>query len=333
MTTFRVAHTNRFTRIKNEAIQDKRLSLKARGLHCILLSYPDDWKINLSHLVEQSDKDGRSSVSAAIQELEELGYLSKRQERRENGTFGQIFYDVYELPPSSDTCRDTTTLHTDKPHTEKSIADKPLTDKPHTEKPLTDKPIADKPLTENRSHIKTYNNQDFSNQDFSSPLPPSIKDFALKEERKKESGSLGSTSLPTGQAQVFGQYQSENSSVPSAVSYGHFGVRYQGSPEFLEERPWIEQWRNVNPRYHEKFMFWCLPKLAKFDSYKFGANIADVKRYLSKGNYDTPESNERATSVAAWWDEYQESTKPRPRLIYEVIDSEMDLLLRGDIPA
>ena len=97
MTTIRVQkHERNFTIIQNEAIQDKSLSLKARGLHHLLLSYPNDWVINVKHLSSQSDKDGPDAIRTGLKELECCGYL-KRDQSRNNGKFGQADYVVYEV--------------------------------------------------------------------------------------------------------------------------------------------------------------------------------------------------------------------------------------------
>lgn len=102
MTTFRIHHQQHFTTISNQAIRDSRLSFKARGLHHLLLSYPDDWEVNLKHLSSQSDVDGRTAIAAGIRELIEAGYIIRRQ-TREAGRFSSVDYDVYELPqPQSD---------------------------------------------------------------------------------------------------------------------------------------------------------------------------------------------------------------------------------------
>jgi hypothetical protein len=97
MTTVRVCkHERNFTIIQNEAIQDKTLSLKARGLHHLLLSYPNDWIINVKHLANQSDKDGPDAIKTGLKELEEAGYL-EREQSRSSGKFATATYVIYEI--------------------------------------------------------------------------------------------------------------------------------------------------------------------------------------------------------------------------------------------
>ena len=65
MTTIRVKHTQKFTTIANATLQDRRLSLKSRGLHHLLLSYPDNWEVKVEHLARQCDKDGKAAITSA----------------------------------------------------------------------------------------------------------------------------------------------------------------------------------------------------------------------------------------------------------------------------
>lgn len=44
--------------IRNEVVRDKRLSYRARGLLCAMLSYPDNWSFNRDWLAEQTDGEG-----------------------------------------------------------------------------------------------------------------------------------------------------------------------------------------------------------------------------------------------------------------------------------
>lgn len=63
-----------FAQIANEALRDKRLSFKARGVLALVLSNVGEWEATLRWLCKQSDKDGRHAVQQALNELTELGY-------------------------------------------------------------------------------------------------------------------------------------------------------------------------------------------------------------------------------------------------------------------
>ena len=72
MSTFRVNKNVNYTVMSNHHLQDKRLSLKAKGLLSYMLSLPDDWNYSLKGLTIGC-KDGLDSVRTAVLELEEHG--------------------------------------------------------------------------------------------------------------------------------------------------------------------------------------------------------------------------------------------------------------------
>jgi len=97
MTILRIKHSKNFTCIDNQAVRDPRLSFKARGLHHLLLSYPNDWRVSRDQLTTQSDKDGREAIGSALKELMTLGYIERRKGKDGSGRF---VYEsiVHELP-------------------------------------------------------------------------------------------------------------------------------------------------------------------------------------------------------------------------------------------
>jgi hypothetical protein len=80
MSVQRVPHVP-FAQIANEALRDRRLSFKARGLLALVLSHSGEWVATAKWLESQSDKDGRASVQAALNELTDLGYRTVTRER------------------------------------------------------------------------------------------------------------------------------------------------------------------------------------------------------------------------------------------------------------
>ena len=86
-----------YTKICNDVLRNKSLSLKARGLLCYLLSLPDEWNVNLAHLETISDKDGRTSVISGMRELKQGGYLVRSIER-DNGVIVRHVWTVFEEP-------------------------------------------------------------------------------------------------------------------------------------------------------------------------------------------------------------------------------------------
>ncbi len=83
-----------FTIINNSIFHDKRLNLKDRGLLCTLISLPDNWEFSVNGLAA-SLEDGRDSIKASLNRLEEFGYL-KRTEERIKGRFATYFELILE---------------------------------------------------------------------------------------------------------------------------------------------------------------------------------------------------------------------------------------------
>ena len=88
--------TDPYVRIDKVPINDKRLTWKARGLLVYLLSKPNDWKVIIEDLINQSPQ-GESAVRGALHELEEIGYLQKDITRK-NGKITGNSYTVRERP-------------------------------------------------------------------------------------------------------------------------------------------------------------------------------------------------------------------------------------------
>ena len=119
MSVIRIVKRKHYTSIANSVIEDTRLSLKARGLLCYLLSKPDDWTINFAQLCRISSKDGATSVRSALGELVKYGYATFEQ-KREHGLFAEGGWLIYESPqigfPHADF------PHVDSPHMENGHA-------------------------------------------------------------------------------------------------------------------------------------------------------------------------------------------------------------------
>lgn len=138
MAIIRVVRTSGYTVLSNTHINDRRLTLKAKGLMTLMLSLPEGWDFSVKGLCVLSN-DGKSATSSALAELEACRYLV-REQNRDGGKFAGYDYTLYEEPQEAET------------------ADSPFTENRETEKPLTEKP-----LTENRETapptppVKEYN--------------------------------------------------------------------------------------------------------------------------------------------------------------------------------
>ena len=97
MAVFRVERTKDYTVMSNYHLKDKRLTLKAKGLLSQMLSLPDDWDYTLSGLAK-INKESKDAIRTAINELEDAGYVFRRQIVLPNGKFGGNDYTIYERP-------------------------------------------------------------------------------------------------------------------------------------------------------------------------------------------------------------------------------------------
>ena len=99
MAVFRTEKKEDFIIMSNHHFKDKRLSMKAKGLLSMMLSFSDDWQYSLNGL-EAVSKEGLTAIRATVQELEDSGYLVRRRLRNEQGRLSSVEYDIYETPLS-----------------------------------------------------------------------------------------------------------------------------------------------------------------------------------------------------------------------------------------
>lgn len=79
--------------IDNAPLQDRGLSLKARGLLVTMAGLPPNWRFSVTGLAAIC-KDGRDSVRSALRELEERGYLRRRSQRDTDGQLQSARYEI-----------------------------------------------------------------------------------------------------------------------------------------------------------------------------------------------------------------------------------------------
>ena len=87
---------NPYVMIDKTCLKDERLSWKAKGLLCYLLSLPDDWEIYVSELQSHAS-DGRDSTAAGLRELIKFGYAKRYRNRDEKGKLRGYIYQIYEM--------------------------------------------------------------------------------------------------------------------------------------------------------------------------------------------------------------------------------------------
>jgi hypothetical protein len=99
MAVFKVEKTKNFTIMSNHHLQNKNLSLKAKGLLSYMLSLPMDWDYSLAGLVSNS-KESKTSIRNTLNELKENHYLSitKLYPNQTESKKIEYVYNIYEEP-------------------------------------------------------------------------------------------------------------------------------------------------------------------------------------------------------------------------------------------
>ena len=102
------------------------------------------WDYSLKGLAKIC-KDGEVSIGTALQELEQQGYLTRRQLRDDKGKFLDLEYTIHEIPVPTDS----------------NPADKtePESGDPDQGCPQLENPDADKPDSEKHAQLNTISNQ------------------------------------------------------------------------------------------------------------------------------------------------------------------------------
>ena len=170
MAVMRVEKNSNYTVMANYHLRDKRLSLKAKGLLSVMISLPSEWDYTLAGLAYIS-KEGVSAIRAAIQELEENGYVTRARLRNEAGQLGDTEYTIYEFPqneektaepsspPQAPLSASADVSDNNEPVCGNPILEKPILENPTLENPMLGFPTLEKPTSENRMQL----NKDISN--------------------------------------------------------------------------------------------------------------------------------------------------------------------------
>lgn len=138
-TIFRVAKNpdNPFVMIDRRAVENPKLSWRAKGLLAYLLSRPDDWVVRFKDLAKRAP-DGAHTVRAAMKELKAAGHVEVTTER-EGGRIIKWTYNIHEVPHGGfqqvekQEVENRTLNNKDKGNKKKSVSNtsgKPAADKP-----------------------------------------------------------------------------------------------------------------------------------------------------------------------------------------------------------
>lgn len=123
-----------YTVLPNQILRDDSLTLQAKGLFCMMASFPEGWDFTIKGLATVAGC-GREKISAALRNLEDSGYLLREQGHSETGQFSANLFVLYD----------------------EKIA--PLTGFPATGKPSTEKPLTENPQQLNKDGVKERKNK------------------------------------------------------------------------------------------------------------------------------------------------------------------------------
>ncbi len=140
--------------MSNYHLRDKRLSLKAKGLLSQMLSLPEDWDYTLAGLC-YINRESKDAIRTAIRELEQAGYIRRRQTTDRGGKFAGNEYTIYERP-------------------QEPLPGEPSSEKPSSGNPTTGKPLSEKPTQRNIEKQKT-DRQSTDSIPFRAAEPPEPK--------------------------------------------------------------------------------------------------------------------------------------------------------------
>jgi len=90
-----------FVQIPNRWLRDNRLSLKSLGLLAQLTTHSIGWKVTIKTLAT-ANNCGQEQIRTAITELEEYGYLERKQQRSEGRFSEAIWVTKDPVAPDSD---------------------------------------------------------------------------------------------------------------------------------------------------------------------------------------------------------------------------------------
>lgn len=168
MPVFRIERTHDYTVMSNHHLKNPRLSLKAKGLLSMMLSFPDEWNYS-EHGLAKICKEGVDAIHSAIKELEKTGYMERHQLRDKGGRIVDTEYVIFERPKEPDTGAPDTA----SPDTENPDMDDPDMDTPDMEGPDAAAPDAEKPeeLNIKQSTTKKTNTKPLNTQSFLPSVP------------------------------------------------------------------------------------------------------------------------------------------------------------------
>ena len=88
-------HTSHYVTLDKQAMEDKRLSFRAVGLHAYLMGRPPTWQVRIDQLVNVHT-EGQDAVDKALKELRDNGYAKSFCCRDPRGRVVRWMWVVFE---------------------------------------------------------------------------------------------------------------------------------------------------------------------------------------------------------------------------------------------
>lgn len=98
---FHAKKPNGFVMVDKAALNDPRISFKAKGLLCYLLSKPPDWRPQIEDICRHCT-EGEKAVRSALKELAACGYAKLIHQQGDKGRWEGSFWTIHERPPSAE---------------------------------------------------------------------------------------------------------------------------------------------------------------------------------------------------------------------------------------
>jgi len=97
-TIFRSACKSHFVQLPNQMLRDNSISLRARGLLAMVLTYQEDWVITKAW-IEEKVPEGKQAISSTFRELESAGYAIMTEQRDvETGKIASKTWTFHDSP-------------------------------------------------------------------------------------------------------------------------------------------------------------------------------------------------------------------------------------------
>lgn len=92
---------NDFTIVPNDILRNKEMKSSTKNILLTMIGLPPDWDFSIAGIAT-CVYEGRETVQKALVELEKMGYITRKRNRREGGTLGAMMYTIHQFPVSED---------------------------------------------------------------------------------------------------------------------------------------------------------------------------------------------------------------------------------------